>query len=132
MLDFQDMRRRTRWIAGLFAFVAMTLSVAETVWASTCAPMADMREPAASAQNAPTEHSGMPGMPGEPGTEGGEEAECPFSPATTAQGCSGAASLPAQAIGALAPAPERIAGVRTATTRQDPLLETALFHPPRA
>lgn len=125
------MRRRTRWIAGLFALVAMTFSLGETVWASTCAPMMDMQASAVSAQDAPSEHDGMPGMPDQPGTERGD-GDCPFSPATATQNCSAAASLPAQGIVAPAPTPACVAGLRAATARQDLLLETALFHPPRA
>lgn len=132
MLTFKPMRRRTRWIAGLFALLAMTFSLAETVWASMCAPMMDMQVSAAAAEAAPSEHEGMPGMPDQPGPASGDGTDCPFSPATTAQNCSAAASLPAHTIGGPASTLERVVGLKGATARQDLLLETALFHPPRA
>ena len=122
--------QRSRRIAAVFALVALTLSLAETVWASTCAPMS--ASPAVAAQEAG--HSGdCPGSEhSEPSEQrGGDEPHCPFAPVVTA-GCVAAASLPTSTSLAAPPAVEGEVAEPTAAAAADLLLGTALFRPPRA
>lgn len=126
------MRRRTRLVAGIFAMVAMTLSFAETAWASTCGPMEMGVVSPATADQVPA-HDCLLGAlhEGEREGSGDDERPCPFSP-VGAQMCAGVASLPAHAVHGLAPSPESVSAVHFELEQHDLLLEEALFHPPRA
>lgn len=125
------MRRRTRLIAGIFALVAMTFALAETVLASTCAPAMEMQTIEAEAPEAPADDC-MLGASHDRGEDGDKERHCPFGPAATAQGCAGVASLPAHAVDQIAPSPEGVVAVFVEQTEHDLLLGNALFRPPRA
>lgn len=126
------MRRRTRLTAGIFALVAMTFSLAETAWASACAPM-EMNAVSSEAQGEVSAHESAsdPLHQHEREDSGDGERRCPFSPAA-AQACAGAASLPTHAVDGLAPAPERARAVFFDLTQQDTILQESLFRPPRA
>lgn len=119
-------------MAGMFAFVAMTFSFAETAWASTCAPMEVGLVSSATAEQVPA-HDCMLGALHEGEGESSDEDErpCPFSP-VGAQMCAGVASLPAHAAHGLAPSPECASAVDSELEQHDLLLKEALFHPPRA
>ncbi|HUG39933.1 MAG TPA: hypothetical protein VMM12_05595 [Longimicrobiales bacterium] len=122
--------QRSRRIAAVFAVVALTLSLAETVWASTCAPMS--ASPAVAAQEAG--HSAdCPAKGHDEGSEhpGGEEPHCPFAPVVT-PGCVAAASLPTSSSVPTPPAVEAEVTEPAAAAAADLLLGAALFRPPRA
>lgn len=126
------MKRRTRLIAGIFALVAMTSALAETLLASTCTPGMDMQAPAAAAAEAPAEDCPMVASHGGDGEQDENERHCPFAPAAATQGCTGVASLPSHAIPHLAPSLEGLVGVFVEQTGHNLLLGSALFRPPRA
>ena len=112
--------------------MALTLSLAETVWASTCAPMA--ASPAVAGASHDAEHSAdCPGSKHGEGSEqpGGDEPHCPFAPVVT-PGCVAAASLPTSSLLAAPPAVEGELAELTAAAAADLLLWAALFRPPRA
>lgn len=122
------MRRRNRLLAGTFAITAMTLSIAGSVWASRCGPAMDMEgDGVTQAHEVPSPHDGMPGRDAD--DSGGD---CPWTPATRAQTCAAAASLPSQALDVALPSTRGVAGFVASTSQPELLLETALFHPPRA
>lgn len=110
--------------------MALTLSLAETVWASTCAPMA------MGPVGAAVEHASQPD-PDCPGQTHGEQddadpgSHCPFSPVVS-HGCAAAASLPTHPSFAPAPSLE-IAIIEPASAGAvDTLIGAVLFRPPRA
>lgn len=124
---------------GVLALFALTLSIAETVWASMCGPGMTMDHSAmavAMPQEQSIGHDGLPGIPGMPAEgqseTGGSEGDCPFAPASPVQGCAAAASLPSHAARAPVSSPDGTASVFSDAMHRDLLLETALFHPPRA
>lgn len=128
------MTRRARSFAGLCAFLALTFSFGESVWASTCAmPMA-----VASAEvhdaggEAPSDsHCATHERPdGE--HDGPDDEPCPFESGVAAQACAGVASLPAVNVALPAPASEAMAGPVMIAAHPGLLLETSLFRPPRA
>jgi len=126
------MRRRTRLIGGIFALVAMTFVLAETVVASTCAPGMGMRLRGAEAMPENAADDCMPGgLHDQEGSGGGDERRCPFGPAAAAHGCTAAASLPAPAASAIAVSSEFVIADLGEQTRSHLWLADALFHPPR-
>lgn len=126
------MTRRTRRISGIFAALALTLSFAETVWASTCAPGMDMPSSAmAMGDESPIEHECMPGS-AERRNESEDGRHCPFGPVATTQACAGLASLPANTLALDAPSPEGAARLVFDETQHDLFFGTPLFHPPRS
>ncbi len=122
--------RTRRTVGAVLTLSALTLSLAETVWASTCAPMA--MGPVAAA----VEHGAQP-RPDCPGQTRGERDEadpgshCPFSPVVS-QSCVSAASLPTYA--SFAPAPSlQVTIVEPSSARAvETWIGAALFRPPRA
>lgn len=128
------MTRRVRSIAGLCAFLALTFSFAESVWASTCAMpvaegMAEMQDSAA--ENPSDSHCAThEGHRGE--RDGSDDPPCPFSSGVAAQACAGVVSLPAINAALPAPASEAVAGLFMVEAHPGLLLETSLFRPPRA
>lgn len=128
------MARRTRFIAGILAFLALTFSIAESVWASTCAPGMEMDVPAemASHEGADESHMAERSVEGERGDDDEESRDCPFGDHAAVQTCVGALSLPAVASVFFIPSLEDAAGVFTLQTQSDLLLESALYRPPRA
>lgn len=127
------MKQRTRLIAGIFALVAMTFSLAETAGASTCAPAMDMHaSDAGAAEQAQMHHcmdAGSPDLEREDGREGA--GDCPFSHAA-AQACAGLTSLPSHAVDGIAPFSASAAAIFADSTQYDLLLRNDLFRPPRA
>lgn len=121
------MRRRTRRIAGIFALVAMTFALTETVIAATCAPGMDM----GAMETQVSEADVMPGGSHDDHRRDGDEADCPFGPASAVQGCAGMAVLPTHTARAVSSSGALTGSVSTEQTRQDLLLVKALFHPPR-
>jgi len=120
-------------LAGLLALVAITFSFAETVLASTCAPMpsaiGDMGMTDGDAPDPPPSMA-CPLMEGH-GQRPDRGEHCPLNPAA-GQGCAAAAALPAT-LSRSAPADDP--GSRRVVsddTRPDLLLAHARFRPPRA
>lgn len=125
------MTRRTRLIAGIFAFLALTFSFGESVWASTCAPAVDMGSDATAASSeAPAMSDSMPDQDSQRQSE--DERPCPFGSPAAVQACTGVVSLPAQVAVFFAPSFEGAPSVFTLETQSDLLMENALFRPPRA
>lgn len=130
------MRSRFRVMAALFALLALTLSFAEGVSASTCMPGMDMgMDSSAEAAAA----SGRMDEMTTPGRNSGDESpdrpappHCPFAPVSTPGSCVVAASLPATSSVDLAPSPEGALLVSPPEQTRDLLLVSTLFHPPRA
>lgn len=127
------MKRRTRVLAGLLALAALTLSFAETVLASTCAPM-----PVAMGDMGPT--GGEAPDPPRPmdcplmanhGQRPDRGEHCPLNPAA-GQGCAAAAALPASLSRSAPPDAEGSRRVVIDDARPDLLLAHARFRPPRA
>lgn len=127
------MNQRTRLIAGIFALVAMTFSLVETVGASTCAPSTDMHASDAGAaeqvQMHPCLEAGLPDLEREDGRE--DAGDCPFSQAA-AQACAGLTSLPAHTVDGIAPLTASATAIIADSTQYDLLLRNDLFRPPRA
>jgi hypothetical protein len=128
------MKHRTRLIAGIFTFVAMTFAIAEAVWASTCLPGMDMPTAAAVAEPAsPLDdcvHGSHDGGGGE--NKDRDERHCPFGSVAAAQACAGLALLPTHGTGSSGPGPDAPSSVFVELAGSDLLLSAALFHPPRA
>lgn len=131
------MDRRLRTTAGILALLSLTLSVAESVWASTCEPGMRMESPAAvvpsSGEHAPGRpHVGTAHDDIDEGRHASDDGRpCPFGSPAAAQACAGVASLPARAMTPFASWFQGAAGVFSLETQNDLLLESALFHPPR-
>lgn len=131
------MTRRYRLFAGLLASLSMTVSFAETVWASTCAPPAQTRhvsvadpvgDGAVNAEGTPSWDRSV-----HHDTDGSEHGhECPFSSPLAAQACAGMTALTSR------PAPVPTLGVDVASEgsavqRSPDLLPPRVpFRPPRA
>lgn len=126
------MKRRTRLIAGIFALVAMTSALAETLLASTCEPGMDMQSQTAVAAEAPAEDCLWAASHDREGDPDQNEPHCPFSHAAATQGCTAVVSLPSHAIPRIAPSLEGLVGVFVEQTGLNLLLVSAPFHPPRA
>lgn len=124
--------KRLHILLRLFVLAAMTLSIAETVWASACASMATM----AVSRAAATASDAMPDMPGMPADDeqhdGNQDPWCPLGPAAAAQGCLTAASLPAISYEPFTITGEREAHVTSVETANELIYGATLFHPPRA
>ena len=128
------MRRRTRIFSGLIALVALTFSLAEGVWASTCAPDMDMShaemtmaEPAEGA----TGHDCLTDPQHDESPAGEHTPQCPFGPATSTQACAAAASMPARILIIGPPSPEEAAQSQTVDTGPRLLRVISIFHPPK-
>jgi len=133
------MTRRARFVAGLLALFALTFSLAESVWASTCAmaatemtmsvaapdPLATDGLPAGKHCAGHADHGGDP-------DRAPEEEPCPFGSPAATQVCAGVASLPAPSALPSAPSPEGVSGPFVPDAGSDLLLVNALFRPPRA
>lgn len=124
------MLRRTRFLAGTLALLAMTFSLGESVWASTCGMPLMERPP--DHETPAGVHCGGHLEPGSEADGDSEGTPCPFSSPVAAQACAGVTSIPAE----IASLPIRVsrAVVETPTLETFPglLLEHTLFRPPRA
>lgn len=128
------MHRRLRALIGLTLLVTMSLSLAETVWATVCAPdMANMSAEAMGMMDMPDMPAGDPDIPAhqQDSDEGDESSSCPFSPAGTSQNCASAAVLPAHVVTLNSPF-FTDALLPLSDDASPHLLRTALiFHPPK-
>ena len=127
------MKRRIRLLSGLLALLAFTFSFAEGVWAATCVPGMNM-DAAEMSVGAPMQMDGAPA----PANAHDEKApsperapDCPFGPATSVQGCTVTASLPAKIVAINSPEAERVALSAATTTGSHLLRVTSIFHPPK-
>lgn len=111
----------------------MSVSLAETAWASTCSPAMDMHRSDATVADGVPAHVAMVGSPDDREDEGSGEDErrCPFTPAA-AQACTGVALLPAQAVADVGFSIEHAAAMFVEPIEHDLLFSNALFRPPRA
>lgn len=130
------MNPRFRALAALIALIALTLSVAEGVWASTCRP--GMELDTALEVEAPSAADCVMDMPTQSDESEGETPDrpmppsCPFAAANPAGSCAVAASHPAASPLDLAPLPEGALLVLSADRTRNLLLVSAFFRPPRA
>lgn len=133
------MNRRTRFVAGILAFLALTFSFAESVWASTCIPGMQMDTSATMvAGETPEAMDCMSDCmsdqrqerEGDDRSEG--ERNCPFGSPIAAQACAGIVLLPTRTSDLLAPSFEGAGSVFTLEAYHDLLLDSMLFRPPRA
>lgn len=122
--------RPHRTIGAALTFLALTLSLAETVWASTCAPMA-AGSAAASAVHATQPESDCPAATQAEDGRSGEGAHCPFSP-VVGHDCAAAASIAAQPSFATPLSLEFALTGASPARERDGLFGAALFRPPRA
>lgn len=135
------MMQRTRFTAGLIAMMALLFSVAEGVGASLCAPMPPMAE---GVEIAVTQAKGGEATLGESDgmTECGDtssrddrnnsELPCPFGPYASSQGCTVAASLPANCDEIQSGTSAGRQMTAFSNPSHENLLVVRLFHPPRA
>lgn len=132
------MMRPMRFAAGTVATLAFLISIAETVVASLCAPMQGMPQivqvvAEESAEKVPMSANGSDcGDANASDDENAGESPCPFGPYASSQGCSAAASLPAN--GAEIRSGTRVIRNLTAfrNAGHENLLVVRLFHPPKA
>jgi hypothetical protein len=134
------MRSRFRFLAALFALLALTVTAVEGAWAAVCpvememsADRATSVEANASSEacmhgvavmhrgTAPSQDAGAPDAP-----------RCPSMPAGTAGSCTGAAALPAEATLQPEPSTEGALLAISSENRRDLLLAAAFFRPPIA
>lgn len=86
------MRPAHRNFVGLLALVAMTLSLTEGIWASTCAPADEMAGMDMGTESMPMDHGGDA-----PADVPGDDSDCPLMPLGFAPSCAISASLPSGA-----------------------------------
>ena len=140
------MKRRTRLISGSVMLAAMSFSLVEAAWASTCDPNMDMgtREAGALEEPMPAmsmdmdmdmavagQHDGPRSDVGGGPVKRDQIPDCPFGLLGSLQGCGAAASMPAST----APVAPRSA-LRAALLRpieSGPLAAPlgSIFHPPK-
>ncbi len=123
-------------MAGVVALVAMTVSGAETVTASTCAPVPPTGSGRTTADPAcpdpATVTHRVPKAALNPGSVADEALErCPWGPASAVQSCISAAS-PTHAAGAPNPGIELAGGAFIELDEHGLVLGYAPFHPPQA
>jgi len=123
------MRTRSRLLPGVLTLLALTLSFAEAVWASSCAM--DMCAPVAVASSS-AEDQAVPALQTHAGAQQDEDQPCPFGPLVALQGCTGAASLATEGVeiptGSVV---LRAQEFPVSAESGSPALD-ALFRPPRA
>ena len=143
MQDFsyiENMRRRTR-LAGITLLVAMSLSLAESAWASVCAGQMMDAADAEAASNMP-HMPGMPDMPADGDCAGrhshAEEGNaphqqnCPFAPAALGNSCTGTASIPASTLVELPTLAIHVSTGSPPAAKPHSVSSAAPFHPPKA
>ncbi len=127
------MKRRTPMIAGCLTLMALALSVAQTMVASTCAPEA-VADAFAAAWEEPATGSDCPLMgmhdPGPDGDETGGQ-HCPFAPAA-AETCGAIPSMASPTVVVTFDQAVTIPGDIWLPTSVDFPFEKSLFRPPRA
>ncbi|MBI4408695.1 MAG: hypothetical protein HY561_03240 [Gemmatimonadetes bacterium] len=135
------MIRRLRFLAGVFALLALSLSLAGATWAALCTPGMDTRSSTRALVMPAHSSDGAGSMPlddcrgaGSVPVSGQSSPPAPHCPFTSMAGfpCSAAASLPSTLSLNLLPAPEGATGSSAADLEPHLLLGKALFHPPKA
>lgn len=130
------MKFRGRSVGALVALLALTVYFGEAVWASMCSPQMQMSGTAAVFGDDTAEHPCAMSMHHACDTESSEQPrsdmmDCPFGP-LGANGSCVALSLPAATAQMEPSFPEGLDPSSLADAARDRLLDTALFHPPRA
>ena len=145
------MKRRTRLISGLITLAAMSFSLVEAVWASTCDPSMDMGTPEAGALKEPMPAMSMDNMDmdmdmnmdgggdydgprsdtGRGPVNGDQTPDCPFGLPGSLQGCGAAASMPAST--ALVSQHSALRAALLRRIESGPLAAPlgSIFHPPK-
>ena len=128
------MNRGTRLLIGLLLLATMSVSLAETVWAASCAPamgnMAAARlalPPADGMDDMPADHDCMPGH--EHRSENGPP--CPFTPAGAAPGCTATALLPGRPVAPNTPSFSDATHPPSDDASPHLLRTASIFHPPK-
>jgi hypothetical protein len=124
------MRSHFRVLSVLLALFAFSASVAEGVWASTCAAM-EMRAGSAGGMTAPMEGMGGEHSPDVPhrGEAPGDERDCPL-PTLAGSGCI-VVSLHSATIQVDLTTPEDSAAPLARSELSDRLAVSTLFRPPQ-
>lgn len=122
--------RAYRTIGAVLTLLALTLSLAETAWASTCAPM-PMDPMGAAVEHGAHTSPGCPGQTHGERSDADPESHCPLVPVVS-QGCTAAASLPTHPSPVPAPSLEVAVLDPPSARAVETLIGTALFRPPRA
>jgi hypothetical protein len=124
--------KRLHILLRVCVLAAMTLSLAESVWASACASMATMAVSDTAMSGDMPDMPDMPGMPGHGEQHDDEDRpSCPLGAAAVARGCLAAASLPATVAAPFACTEERASHVSILDTATDRIYGATPFHPPR-
>ena len=127
------MKRRFRSIAALVTLLALSASLAEQVWASTCDRTMEAADPADARGMAGMDHAGMPGpAPTPTSSPDPSPPECPLAAALAVTGGCTLAYHPSTA-----PVPPLGAATRSQVLPApreavDLLLAAPPFHPPKA
>lgn len=130
------MKFRTRSLGALVALLALTVSFAESTWASMCSPQMQMSGMAEVVGDHDAEHSCPMGLHDACDAESHEQPhsgmmDCPFGPLGAYSSCV-ALSLPAIIMQIDPSFPEGLEPTASADAARDRLPDTALFHPPKA
>lgn len=126
------MPRSYRRLAGLLAFLALTLSFTEAVWASTCAMPLSSVEMAMEGSSEDAPRAMHCDGHGDDSGDPHDDASCPFDSAGAAQTCAGVASIPSTSATLAAGSTSGASAVFPVETRIRLLFEASLFRPPRA
>lgn len=133
------MKLRFRFLAALFALVALSISTVGGVWASMCAPGMGMDSAAMASMGVASHEADCPAATvgshtDRSGTDRNhtDAPRCPFVPAGATGSCAVATSLPAGSFASLAPSAEGALLAAAPENSRDTLLVSALFRPPRA
>lgn len=124
------MKSDGRSIAGMITLLALTLSMAEGVWAAVCSLDMTMGPMAAVVGMAPSD-DGTAALPAESDPQESNMPDCPLNLAGTVVSCVVAASIPAHAPVDLTPSPEGSTVLPSSEARPMTLLGSRFFHPPR-
>ncbi len=131
------MESRFRSAAALFALIALTLSFAEGVWASTCMPSSEMTmassmaDPMQAGDDCMMNTSAPTDDPADQTPQHSTPSHCPVAPLSTAGTCVVAASLPGSSPLDLATFSEDAHLTLSLDQTRDLLLVSVLFHPPK-
>ena len=131
------MMTRIRFVAALFALVALSIAGVGGLWASTCAGDVDSDTASAAASMAGGCGAEMASMMTGNGSEDTKSPDpegphCPMAPAASSGACSTVATVPAEAPDFSALSPESAIVPLSASQTRDLLLVSAFFRPPRA
>ena len=135
------MKLRVRFLAALFALLALSLGWVEGAWALACSPEMGAESVATAPASAGTGGMDMD-CPAPAGTSHSDDSgtdpdrpkapHCPFGPAAAGGACAIAPPLPGEARVAIAPSPEGALLLVAPDPMRDLLSVSAFFRPPRA